>query len=117
MLNVFTLILHVSSPLIIIWSLNTLFNTGIPFSFKTWFAGLALIYVVRYHVRPSDRYKYIPFDDEWDDDDDDEDEDADEQGDEHKADYYKIFSEKLNSHNTDPQGTGKKERKTGKGKT
>jgi uncharacterized protein YlxW (UPF0749 family) len=44
-------ILSVTSPLIFIWSVNTLFNVGIPFSLKTWFAGLLLLYVVKYHMR------------------------------------------------------------------
>ena len=29
-------------PLLIIWSLNTLFGLGIAYSIKTWFAALAL---------------------------------------------------------------------------
>lgn len=44
-------ILSVTSPLIFIWSVNTLFNVGIPFSLKTWFAGLLLLYVVKYYMR------------------------------------------------------------------
>lgn len=49
--GIFGLVLHIISPLLFIWSVNTLFNAGIPFSFKTWFAGLILIIVVRFHLR------------------------------------------------------------------
>jgi len=49
-------ILHIISPLLLIWSLNTLFNSGIPLSFKTWLAGLLLIYIVRFHVGVGKRY-------------------------------------------------------------
>ena len=34
--------LIVLGPIIVIWSLNTLFATGIALSFKTWFAALVL---------------------------------------------------------------------------
>ena len=67
-------IIHVISPLILIWSLNTLFNTGIPYSFKTWLAVLLVIYVVRFHIRPERPYDPFLFEDE-DDEEDEEDED------------------------------------------
>lgn len=46
------LLIHLASPLVLIWSLNTLFNTGIPFSFKTWAAGILLIFLARHHLNP-----------------------------------------------------------------
>ena len=74
-------IIHVISPLILIWSLNTLFNTGIPYSFKTWLAVLLVIYVVRFHIRPERPYDPFLFEDE-DDEEDDEDEEDEEDEDE-----------------------------------
>ena len=71
-------IIHVISPLILIWSLNTLFNTGIPYSFKTWLAVLLVIYVVRFHIRPERPYDPFLFEDEDDEEDDEDDEDEDE---------------------------------------
>jgi hypothetical protein len=66
-------ILHAISPLALIWSLNTLFNLGIPYSLKTWLAGLLLIYVVRFHLRSHspDDPAYL---DDFDDDDEEEEE-------------------------------------------
>ena len=49
-------ILHIISPFLLIWSLNTLFNIGIPLSFRTWLAGLLLIYVIRFHMGVGKRY-------------------------------------------------------------
>jgi hypothetical protein len=62
---------HAISPLILIWSLNTLFDLGIPYSFKTWLAGLLLLYVIRFHMRVGKVYepRYVDYfvDDEEDD--------------------------------------------------
>jgi hypothetical protein len=34
-------------PLAVIWSVNTLFQTGIPYSLKTWTAAAVLVTVAR----------------------------------------------------------------------
>lgn len=66
-------VLHAVSPLALIWAINTLFNTAIPFSFKTWLAGLVLIYVVRFHMRVGELYSPLRFGrHEEEDDEDDE---------------------------------------------
>jgi hypothetical protein len=62
---------HAISPLILIWSLNTLFNLDIPYSFKTWLAGLLLIYVIRFHMRVGKVYEPRYVDYFVDDDEDD----------------------------------------------
>jgi len=45
----FLIILLIAIPLLVIWSLNTLFipNFGIEYSFQTWFAALLLIAIFR----------------------------------------------------------------------
>ena len=78
--TIFTLI----SPLAFIWSVNTLFNVGIPISFKTWFAGLLLILVVKFHLRTGRTYddpiffrNYQKEENQEHEDDDDEEQIAD----------------------------------------
>lgn len=66
------LLIQVASPLVLIWSLNTLFNTGIPFSFKTWTAGILLIYLVRHHLKPRTTSRPAFLDDYDDDYEEDE---------------------------------------------
>jgi hypothetical protein len=68
----FRAIMHVISPLVLIWSLNTLFNLGIPFSFKTWLAGLLLIYVIRYHLRPGKSYDPLFMDEDEEEEEEEE---------------------------------------------
>jgi hypothetical protein len=48
--RIFGIFFLVVNPFVLIWSLNTLFNLGIPFSFKTWLAGLLLIHVVKFQM-------------------------------------------------------------------
>lgn len=36
------IILLVALPLVPIWAINTLFNTGIPYTFMTWLASFCL---------------------------------------------------------------------------
>jgi hypothetical protein len=77
---VFSLALYAINSLAFIWSLNALFNTGIPYSFKTWLAGVILFLVIRYTFRVgrSDEHNYQhDFDEEEDDDDEDEQEEED----------------------------------------
>ena len=38
----------VVSPLAAIWAVNTLFGTGIPFTFSTWLASAVLVVVIRF---------------------------------------------------------------------
>jgi len=69
---------YVFSPLLFIWSVNTLFQCGIPFSFKTWVAGFVLIMLARYHLKASVKTAEPFYEDyEFDDDDDEDDEDDD----------------------------------------
>jgi hypothetical protein len=74
------LVLYAVSSLAGIWALNTLFNTNIPLSFKTWFAAVVLIFVMRYVVRRGEPYGRSYFD--YFDDDDDEDEESEDDIDE-----------------------------------
>jgi len=67
-------IIHLISPLILIWSVNTLFNPGILYSFKTWLAGLLIIYVVRFNIRPERPYDPFMFEDEDEEDEEDDEE-------------------------------------------
>ena len=116
-LRILALIIHIASPLVFIWSLNTLFNTGIPFSFKTWFAGIALIYVVRYHLRPKDGYNYVHFDDEDDYDEDEDDDDdvyVDINKDKAKAEHPGTIPDSLKPYLKERQDN---EMKDGKGRT
>ena len=47
------IILAIIGPIALIWALNTLFYLAIPFSFKTWFAGLLLIVI----ITPATQYR------------------------------------------------------------
>ena len=38
-------------PLLMIWSINTLFNTGIPYTLSTWFAAFVLTSAVTSKVK------------------------------------------------------------------
>ncbi len=67
---------YVFSPFLFIWSVNTLFQCGIPFSFKTWVAGFVLIMLARYHLKASVKTGE-PFYDDYEFDEDDEDDDDD----------------------------------------
>ena len=55
---VLSLALYAINSLALIWSLNTLFNTGIPYSFNTWLAGVILFLVIRYTVRVGRSYEH-----------------------------------------------------------
>jgi hypothetical protein len=44
---VFILLLIAIGPLLVIWSLNTLFSLGIAYSISTWFAALVLSSVLK----------------------------------------------------------------------
>ncbi|MGE0086073.1 MAG: hypothetical protein AB7S75_16820 [Desulfococcaceae bacterium] len=65
---------YVFSPFLFIWSVNTLFQCGIPFSFKTWVAGFVLIMLARYHLKASVK-TVEPYDYEFDEDDEEDDDD------------------------------------------
>jgi hypothetical protein len=45
------ILIYLISPILFIWSVNTLFACGTPFTFKTWFAGFGLIALIRYHLK------------------------------------------------------------------
>jgi hypothetical protein len=63
--------LHVGAPILFIWSLNTLFGLGIPFSFKTWLSCIIILLIARIYLRNN----FLPpfhADDDTDEDDDEE---------------------------------------------
>lgn len=63
-------IAYLISPILFIWSVNTLFNCNIAFSFKTWLAGLILVMLLRFHLKGSDNTEiYYESDDEEESDD------------------------------------------------
>jgi len=39
------------SPILLIWSLNTLFKTGIALTLKNWLAGLVLMGIIKFLLR------------------------------------------------------------------
>ena len=81
---VIKLIFAILVPFLLIWSVNTLFSTVIPFTFKTWLAGLILIQIFNFYVRNRDRgvpYHPDDYEDEEDIDDEEDDEEySDDQG-------------------------------------
>ena len=54
---------YIFGSLVFIWSINTLFNLSIPYSFKTCTAGIALLFIARLFLRGLN----IPFEDMEDD--------------------------------------------------
>lgn len=42
---------YIFGSLVFIWSINSLFNLSIPFSFKTCIAGIALLFIARLFLR------------------------------------------------------------------
>ncbi len=65
-------IAYLISPILLIWSLNTLFDLSIAFGFKTWLAGFILVILLRFHLRGSNSTEIYY-------ESDDEDESADEE--------------------------------------
>lgn len=53
-LGLFIIILAVVAiiwwPFAVIWSVNTLFNTGIPMNFRTWAATALLVALLRFNL-------------------------------------------------------------------
>ncbi|MDM8525041.1 hypothetical protein QUF80_16850 [Desulfococcaceae bacterium HSG8] len=70
-------IAYLISPILFIWSVNTLFDCEIPFSFKTWLAGLVLIMLIRFHLKGQTSSYEKDYDDYYYDDDDEEEEEED----------------------------------------
>lgn len=58
---------YISGSILFIWSINTLFNAGIPFTLKTCLAGALLIWLARLFLRGLD--KWPSYDDTIDEDD------------------------------------------------
>ncbi|QTA86225.1 hypothetical protein [Desulfonema magnum] len=73
--SLLNVIAYLISPILLIWAVNTLFNYGISMSFKTWLAGLVLIMLVRFHLRPAQNSSYYGEEDDYYYDDDDNDDD------------------------------------------
>lgn len=69
------LIAYIITPFLIIWAINTLFQTEIPQSFKTWLAGLVMVMVIRFHMKPIINYHYP---EQYDEDEYEKDEDNEE---------------------------------------
>ncbi|HAO21249.1 MAG: hypothetical protein BWK80_20225 [Desulfobacteraceae bacterium IS3] len=57
---------YLISPILFIWSVNTLFNCRIELSFKTWLAGFIMLMLLRFHLRGagSSGEPYYEYDDE-----------------------------------------------------
>lgn len=71
--SLLNVIAYLISPILLIWSVNTLFDCGISVTFKTWLAGLVLIMLVRFHLRSSGgSYEPDYYEDEYDEDDQDD---------------------------------------------
>jgi len=87
-------IAYIISPILFIWAVNTLFECGIPMTFKTWLAGFVLIMLLKFHFRNTggfpDEYDIC---DEYDEDEDDED-DEDEYDDDDYNNYGDIEDRK-----------------------
>ncbi len=84
--SLLNVIAYLISPILLIWAVNILFNCGITMSFKTWLAGLVLIMLVRFHLRPAQNTSYDDEEDDYYYDEDDYyDEDEDEDPAERKA--------------------------------
>lgn len=84
---------HVFSPFLFIWSVNTLFLCGIPFTFKTWLAGFALIMLTRYHLKTSVKTEESFYDDyEFDDGDNGDYEDGGKAEDSNSAPKGKVIA-------------------------
>ncbi|MBF0509406.1 MAG: hypothetical protein HQK57_10840 [Deltaproteobacteria bacterium] len=45
------LLIHTTCPILMIWSINTLFQCGIPYGFKTWLAGLLILLIIRFYTK------------------------------------------------------------------
>jgi hypothetical protein len=79
-------IAYIISPILFIWAVNTLFDCGIPITFKTWLAGFVLIMLLKFHLKTSGDFSdniYEDYDDDddedgYDDDDDNDDRDIEE---------------------------------------
>ncbi len=69
---------------IFIWTLNTLFQVVIPFTFKTWLASLLFLLTLRFFLtkgQPSHIYDDYGFDEEEDEDEEDDEEDEEDEDD------------------------------------
>lgn len=60
------------SPILLIWALNTLFQTGIAMSLKNWLAGLVLMGIVKFLLKGKERVREM-YEDYYRDEDEPED--------------------------------------------
>ncbi|MBF0102011.1 MAG: hypothetical protein HQK77_14000 [Desulfobacterales bacterium] len=58
-LQLFALLIIMVTPFLFIWSINTLFQTMIPFTFKTWLAGIVLLGLTRFWFKRTLPSNYI----------------------------------------------------------
>ncbi len=63
MVVAFVTLLYAASTFPLIWSLNTLFSLNIPWTFKTWAAGLVLLLVLKLYFGPRRAREPLPTDD------------------------------------------------------
>lgn len=75
-----SLILSIIFPFVFLWAVNTLFGLGIPFTFKTYLACLALLFCLRFFTSKTYYTVDSLFDEFYDGDmDDAEDEEYEEE--------------------------------------
>ncbi|MFP4349758.1 MAG: hypothetical protein ACOCW9_05880 [Thermodesulfobacteriota bacterium] len=70
----FYLLSFLISPILLIWSLNTLFKTGIALTLKNWLAGLVLMGIIKFLLRGKERVREMYEDYYREDEDEEEDE-------------------------------------------
>jgi len=69
-------VLMIVLPLVIIWSVRTLFNLDLPISFKNWFAAFLLIASLRLIFKDFDTFSRTALDDELEDEEEPEEEEG-----------------------------------------
>ena len=72
----FYLLSFLISPILLIWSLNTLFRTGIPLTLKNWVAMLVLTGIIKFLLRGKERVREM-YEDYYREEEEEEEEDPD----------------------------------------
>ncbi|MFW5636597.1 MAG: hypothetical protein ACOC3W_03390 [Thermodesulfobacteriota bacterium] len=70
----FYLLSFLISPILLIWSLNTLFKTGIALTLKNWLAGLVLMGIIKFLLRGKERVREM-YEDYYREDEEEDEED------------------------------------------
>jgi hypothetical protein len=98
-------------PGVFLWTVNTLFGLGIPYTFKTWLASLLFFWVIRFFVNKSTYpVPYNAYDDEYDEDD----EYDDEYGNEYDDDDSYDDDDDDNNNGPEPEPTNSRNKKVRK---